>query len=189
MLTLRQYLNIPLLLWYYKEINKAGSLESDVDAFYLNFLKEVFTLKDNFGVEQESRAAKDLGISQKPDFTIRCIRNGARKKVILCENKRRDGESQTAVWTDALDQVVRYATLVRTELGQNPEETLYLTVNVGTNLRFYELPGRSTKAKDWTPAGGHEYELANDEEEVWRLWHEIRDLTLSHQVNMTIEGG
>ncbi|GAB0138336.1 hypothetical protein EsDP_00006572 [Epichloe bromicola] len=138
----KQYLSIPLLLWYYKEINKAGSLESDVDAFYLNFLKEVFTLRDNFGVEQESRPAKELVLSQRSDFTIRYIKNGDPKK--------------------------------------NPNETLYLTVNVGTYLRFYELPGKSRKPKDWAPAGGSYHELANDEEEVWKLWNHIRDLVKSH---------
>ncbi|KAI2629535.1 hypothetical protein GGR54DRAFT_267081 [Hypoxylon sp. NC1633] len=175
----KKYLNIPLLLWYYKEINKAGSLESDVDAFYNNFLKEVFPLRDNFGVEQESRPLKALGL-KKTDFRIRYIKNGDLKKVILCENKKRDGESQDSVWKGALNQVVEYANIIRSEKGQESSQPLYLTVNIGTYLRFYELPGNATEPIDWAPAMGRYYELANDEEEVWELWLQIRNQVKSH---------
>lgn len=176
-----QYLKLPVYLWYYKQINKAGSLESDVYQFYNRFLREIFTTRDNFVVGQESRVMNNENNRQKFDFTIiRYITNGEPKKVILCENKRRDGESQTSVWTNALAQVVEYANSVRQEQIQYANESLYLTVNVGTYLRFYELPKGLDKAIDWAPAGGHCYELANDEEEVWRLWNQLRDLVKSH---------
>ena len=171
-----QYLTLDMLLFYYKEINKAGSMESEVDTFYLNFLKEIFLLKDKFGVEQEARANKALGL--KTDFTIRYIKNGDPKKVILCEIKRREGESQDAVWRDALAQAVTYADLIRKEKGQRPDQVLYITVNVGTYLRFYELPGNSPQPINWAPAGGNLYELADNEEEVWTLFHQIRNLTM-----------
>ena len=141
-----------MLLFYYQQISKAGSNGSDVDTFYLNFLKEIFLLRDNFGAEQESRVLTDLGISQRADFTIRCIKNGDPKKVILCENKKRDYETQNAVWKEALKQAVNYASLIRSEEYQNPDETLYLAVNIGKSLRFYELPGRSIDPLVWTPA-------------------------------------
>ncbi|KAK2593676.1 hypothetical protein QQS21_008619 [Conoideocrella luteorostrata] len=176
----KHYLRFPMLLWYYKEINKAGSLGSDVDAFYLNFLAVIFTARDNFGVELESRPATYLDLSDRPDFTIRCVRyfkNGRTKKVILYENKR-EGESQPNIWTDALDQVVKYANLVREE-DQSDDDTIYLTVNVGTYLRFYELPGKSSEPIDWAPAGGRYYELADDEEDVWKFWNQIRDVVKS----------
>lgn len=183
--TILQYLKFPIYLWYYKQINKAASLDSDVDHlynhFYNHFLREIFTVRDNFAVEDESRSSQELGTSKRYDFSIRYIKAGKPKTVILCENKKRERESQTLTWTKALNQVVDYALLAREESGQgDPNRTLYLTVNVGTYLRFYELPGDMNVAKDWAPAEGRYYELADDEEEVWNLWNQLRDLVKSY---------
>ncbi|CEJ86069.1 hypothetical protein VHEMI04000 [[Torrubiella] hemipterigena] len=151
----KEYLTNPLLLWYYQEINKPGSSVSDVDTFYLNFLKDVFTLRDLFGVEQEARTASQLGIHKKSDdFTTCSVRDSNGKRVILCENRQRDEESQTSIWSDALEYAVSYTLVIRLEDSQDSEETLYLTVNIGTHLRFHELPGKSSEARDWAPAAG-----------------------------------
>jgi hypothetical protein len=56
------------------------------------------------------------------------------------------------------------------EADQAQHQTLYLTVNVGSYLRFYELPKGASEAIFWAPAGGRLYELADDEEELWHLW-------------------
>ena len=177
-----QYLNGPVLLFYYQQINRVGSRESDVDNFYLNFLHQIFLLGDNFGTELESRPAKELGLSQATDFRIRyvvrLIKNSIHKRVILFENKRRDLEGQDAVWEDALKQVVDCANLIRTEESHDPSQILYLGVNIGTHLRLYELPGHSEQAIDWKPAGGRIFELADDEVEVENLFQQLRTWAL-----------
>ncbi|KAF2258003.1 hypothetical protein CC78DRAFT_622177 [Lojkania enalia] len=176
--TYRYYLNNAILLFYYNEIKKPGSKETDVDNFYNNFLRLYFRMEQNYGIEQESRPLKELGLTQRTDFTVRYIKNGSPKKVILLEDKRSGKETSSSEWRAALDQVVRYARLVRTETQQNPNETIYLTVNMGTYLRFYQLNPWESDAVDFGPAGGKLFELAVDEEEVHRHFTALRDLTL-----------
>lgn len=112
---------------------------------------------------------------QKIDFAIRVVDRDEFRSVILCENKRSEFEGQSAVWAEALDQVVDYAVLVRRGSRKSAKRPMYLTVNVGTYTRFYVLPVGATEAQDWAPARGRAYELADDEAEVWRLWIMLRD--------------
>ncbi|OAA37754.1 hypothetical protein BBO_07462 [Beauveria brongniartii RCEF 3172] len=132
----KHYLNDEIQLGYYQEINVAGSTETEVDAFYDSFLRDVFTKKQKFRVDVEARVAENMN-QKKADFTIRYVRLGVPKN-----------------------------------LGH---PTLYITVNIGTYLRFYELPPLSTDVKDWAPGGGIVYELADDESKVWGLWLLLRD--------------
>ena len=173
-----QYLKYAVLLSYYKEIKKAGAIESSVDNFWNNLLSLVFTLADQFGIEQESRVLKDQGVSLRADFMIRYVRNGDPKKVILVEDKRPGGATSTAVWTDALQQVTNYAKLVRQDKGQDPNGTLHLIVNVGTYVRFYQLDGGADVAKDWIPGQEDPLELADDEERMWQHLQRLRTTVL-----------
>ncbi|KAM3517649.1 hypothetical protein NHJ13051_008805 [Beauveria bassiana] len=160
------YLNDEIQLGYYQEINVAGSTETEVDAFYDSFLRDVFTKKQKFRVDMEARVAEKLNM-RKADFTIRYVQLGVPKKVILCENKRREFASRPAQWAAALQQAVGYCRLVRAS-EKDSDRTLYITVNIGTYLRFYELPPRSSAVKDWAPGGGIVYELADDESKFYR---------------------
>ena len=179
MLTMLQYLRLEILLYYYKQIRLGESIEKDVDNFYNTFLPLYFKAEENYGVEQESRVAKDLGISQLSDLTIRTIKNGTPKKIILLEDKRKEIETQDTAWADGLDQVTRYAFLVRREPGQNAaSDILYLTVNIGTYIRFYELHPNESTARDFGPAEGQLLELADNEEEIHQLFTRLHDLTM-----------
>ena len=50
-------------------------MEDDVENFYNNLLPQYFLAKENYGVQQESRAAKKPGL-QRSDFTIRIVKHG-----------------------------------------------------------------------------------------------------------------
>ncbi|EGX92374.1 hypothetical protein CCM_03747 [Cordyceps militaris CM01] len=169
----KYYLNDIVNLGCYKAINRAGSTEDEVDAFYTGFLADVFLKKNGWVIHAQTRAGRTL---VKIDVRVRWVRlQGAQTAVILWENKRRELESDSSVWAEALEQVVEYADAVRCNgPEQDASKPLYLTVNVGTYLRFYELPGLSNVAKDWAPAKGKLYELADDEEAVWKLWNRLR---------------
>jgi hypothetical protein len=163
-------------LYYYKQIR---SVEKDVDNFYNNFLPRYFKAEENYGVEQESRLSKLLGTSRRADFIIRTIKNGIPKRIIFLEDKRKEHETQDAVWTDALAQVTSYASVIRAETGQDPKANIiYLTVNIGTYLRFYELHPNESTACDFAPAGGRLFELADNEEEIHQLFTMLHDRTV-----------
>jgi hypothetical protein len=49
----------------------------------------------------------------KADFTIRYIKNGAPKKVILIEDKRVKDEASRDVWDEAVRQVTQYMKVAR----------------------------------------------------------------------------
>ncbi|KAF2793399.1 hypothetical protein K505DRAFT_362020 [Melanomma pulvis-pyrius CBS 109.77] len=171
------YLKSDILLFYYNEIKKSGSTETDVDNFYNNFLRLYFPMEENYGIEQESRPLKELGVNQRTNFTVRYIKNGILKKVILLEDKLSGKETSASEWRNALNQVVRYATLVRAEDVQNSNEILYLIVNMGTYLRFYQINPGNTDGVDFGPTEGKIFELAADEEEVHTHFSTLRNLT------------
>ncbi|PVI01162.1 hypothetical protein DM02DRAFT_525630, partial [Periconia macrospinosa] len=131
-----QYLKYPILSFYYNEIKKPGSMESDVDNFYLNFLQVYFPVHEDYGIEHESRPLEEQGFKKRTDFTIRYIKNDHPTKIILLEDKRAGKETSTEQWKKALAQVAKYADMVRKEKKQDPDETIYLTVNIGTFIRL-----------------------------------------------------
>ncbi|KAM3455448.1 hypothetical protein MY3296_002428 [Beauveria thailandica] len=169
----KHYLNDEIQLGYYQEINVAGSTEKEVGAFYNSFLRDVFTKKQKFRVDVEARVAERMN-QNKADFAILHVRLGVPKRVILFGYKRGEFASRGAEWAAALQQAVDYCKLVR-DTESDPDKTLYITVNIGTYLRFYELPPLSSAVKDWSPGGGVVYELADDESKVWELWLLLRD--------------
>lgn len=122
--------------FYYDQIKKAGSEENAVDNFWNNTLPHYFTQAKLYGIEQEQRALEGV-VKQRADFTIRYIKNGSPKKVVLMENKRRGYETQPSKWEEAVEQLTRYLKLVRTEQPGN--DTLYAAVTIGTYVRFYYL--------------------------------------------------
>ncbi|MCJ1463032.1 hypothetical protein MMC07_001636 [Pseudocyphellaria aurata] len=174
----KHYLKYAALLSYYKEIKEAGSVESSVDNLWNNLLMIVFSVIDNFGIEQESRVLKNQGVSLRADFVIRYIRyikNGDPKKVILLGAAE---ATSGTVWADALQQVTNYAKLVQIEAGQDPNATLYLLVNVGTYVRFHQLNAGADVAIDWAPAQRNLLELADDEERIWQHLQQVRDIVV-----------
>ena len=168
-----QYLNNKIFLNYYKAIKKAGSTESDLAYFWNNLLPLIFKLSDGWAVEPESNPLKGNG--QKSDFSLRYVKNGDYRLVIV-ENKRHELAGQSAVWADGLEQATRYAKLTRTNDSQNKGLTMHILVNVGTYTRFYQLDPYKQSTIDWAPTGGRYLEMADDEAEMWTHLHEIKNL-------------
>lgn len=71
-----------MVKFYYDQIKKADSNESDVDNFYNNMLDLYFPKDKLYGIEQKSRPLKELGLTKETDFTIRCIRKANLKKLL-----------------------------------------------------------------------------------------------------------
>lgn len=180
-LTISKYLADPVLWFYYTEIKKSGSAVGDVDNFYNNMLRDYFSQDLMFGVEHDSWLARQDGMPEKLGFMIRYVKSGVPRKVMLIdtEDKRSDKELQASQWADALDRVARYAKLVRMEEGQDKKKVLYLTVNIRTYIRFYQLDPWESEAREYAPTGGHAYELAQDEEMVHRFFTELVAQTMA----------
>jgi hypothetical protein len=153
------------LQYYYNQIKKADSIENDVDNFWLNLLPRYFKIELEYSIEQEARPLPEV-TKQRADWTIRYIRNGDLKKVVLMENKRKGTESQPAQWREALEQLTRYLKLVRTEKNQDPDQPLYGALNMGTYTRFYMLEPCEPECLDYPSTNGKPYELARDEAEI-----------------------
>lgn len=163
--------------FYYDQINKMNSDESDVDNFYNNTLSIYFPATQLYGLEQESRPLKDLGLTQKSDFTIRCIRNGQNKKVVIIECKRKALETQDAEWRTVLDQAITYIKLVRTEKEQTASNPIHIIVAVGTYLRAYTHNQGATDAVAFHLYPNELLELAKDEAKVHAVFQEMNRIT------------
>ena len=144
------------------------STENAVDNFWLNLLPEYFKKELNYGIEQESRPLPEI-TKQRADWTIRSIMNGDSKRVVFMEDRRKGKETQSAEWQNAVEQLSSYLKLVRAEPKQDPKQTLYGAVNIGTFTRFYQLDPDQPDSKNYTGTNGNYYELANDEAKI----HEI----------------
>ncbi|KAI9787508.1 MAG: hypothetical protein M1839_000038 [Geoglossum umbratile] len=162
------YMTDAIQQYYYDQIKKTDSIENDVDNFWLNLLPDYFQKKLNFGIEQEARWLPEI-TGQRADWTIRYVKNGSLKKVVLMEDKRKGMETQSAEWREALSQLTRYLKLVRAEKNQDAKQTLYGVVNMGTYTRFYQLEHHEPECIDYPGTKGKPYELAKDEAEI----HEI----------------
>ena len=163
--------------FYYDEITKPNSDESDVGNFYNNTLPIYFPESQRYGIEMESRPAKEMGLTKKTDFTIRCIRNGQPKKVIVFENKAKKHETESAVWRDALSQAIIYVKLIRTEARQPAQNPIHIIIAVGTHLRAYTHNHGAADADDFYMYSGELLELQRDEEKVHELFTEINRIT------------
>ena len=103
-------------------------------------------------------------------------------RVVICENKSRSNEIRDVVWKAALNQGSEYARTVRAPTNVKAlHSSLFLTVNIGTYMRFYEIEANGQDAIDRAPAQGRLYELAVSEKEVWELWQKMRSIILARQ--------
>ncbi|KAI4275265.1 MAG: hypothetical protein L6R35_006282, partial [Caloplaca aegaea] len=171
------YLAKPIPKFYYDKIKVAGSLETEVDNFWNNTLPHYFTQDKLYGIEQEQRPLQGV-VKQRADFTIRYVRNGDWKKVVLLEDKKGGHETQPSKWSEALEQLTNYLKLVRAEQAGN--ETLCGAVTIGTYVRFYHLtPGEQTMQDYPSPVTGKAYELKSDEENVHEILNELVSKTSS----------
>ena len=166
----------PTQKWYYDQIKRPDSIENAVDNFYLNLLPDYFKKRLGYGIEQESRPLPEI-TKQRSDFTIRFIRNGDLKKVVLMEDRRKDTESSIVEWEKALGQLTTYLKLIRAEAQQDSTQTLYASVNIGTYIRFYQLDAYKVECIDFPGTNGKAFELAADEESVRNYLEEWVRLT------------
>lgn len=159
---------------YYDKLKK-DSLEADVDAMWNNILHLYFKIEKNYGVEQESRPLK--AISKRTDFTIRYVKNGVPKKIIVIEDKRVAYEAQKSAWAEAVEQLTDYLKLVRTE--QRDDKPLYGIVTVGHYSRFYLFTPGENHLTDYPGTNGKLYEFKNDEAQIEKLLNELVTKTSS----------
>jgi len=160
----------PIPKFYYEQIKMPGSMETAVDNFWNNTLTHYFTQDKFYGIEQEQRPLEGV-VKQRADFTIRYIKNGSPKKVVLMEDKRRGHETQASKWEEAVNQLTNYLKLVRAEQGGN--NILYGAVTIGTYVRFYSFMPGEQKLRDYPSSfTGKAYELKDDENEVHKILSE-----------------
>jgi hypothetical protein len=161
----------PIPKFYYDKIRELGSFENAVDNFWNNTLPHYFTQDKLYGIEQEQRPLEGV-VKLRADFTIRYIKNGDLKKVVLMEDKRRRFETWGSRWTEALEQLTNYLKLVRNE--QTGKEILYGIVTIGTHVRFYFLNPYEPTMEDYpTTETRKAYELKDDEAEIHKVLNEV----------------
>ena len=139
-----------------------------------NILPLCFQARRNYGIEQQRRPWPGV-VETRADFTIRYIRNGRLKKIVLIENKRASDESSEPAWKDAVQQVTEYMKVARASQFTDPSavETMYAIVTVGRYSRFYELKPTRQILEDYGGIGGGLFEFKEDEEEIDRLLLEL----------------
>jgi hypothetical protein len=172
-------MHLNIIQYYYSQL-KQNSLEADVDNMWLNILPLYFEARKNYGIEQQSRPWPGV-VKIRPDFTLRYIKNGAPKKVVLIEDKRVSDESSSAVWAEAVQQVTDYMTVARASQYKkdSPIEIMYAIVTVGHYSRFYELhPGEQT-LRDYPGVNGKALEFKEHEESIDALLIELVQKTSS----------
>lgn len=162
--------------WYYNQIKNNNSIENAVDNFWLNLLPDYFKKSLKFGIEHESRPFPEA-TKQRADWTIRYIKNGD-PKVILMEDKRRGKEFSTAEWRSGLEQLTDYMTLARAETQQDTQRTLYGAVNIGTYTRFYQLDMYEKTCINYPGTPDQALELQADEERIHNILQELVQKTM-----------
>ena len=163
-----------MVKFYYEELkneSKEVSLEDSVDNFWNNCLPKYFTPEKLYGIEQQSRAIQ--GEKKRPDFTVRCVRNGVPKKVVMFEDKRKEFESQSAKWRAAVRQLRDYLILIRSEQSIG---NIYGSVTIGTYARFYYLGPQGNEMKDFVKQD-EPLELKDDEEKIHEILTQWVELT------------
>ena len=125
-------MHFPIVKTYYDQL-KSDSLEKDVDSLWMNILGLYFPVAKKFGLEQERRPSDNA--TERADVTIRYIRNGIPKRVVIIEDERVAYEARTSRWQRAVAQVTAYLEGIRKE--QENIIPLYAIVTVGPYSRFY----------------------------------------------------
>ena len=169
-------MSIRALLDAYRQIKEPNSPQGSVHEFYDTFLNFVFQSTNGFrvGLQREPLLGQGLGGSKQTYLGVRYVVNRQRT-IVVCANREEEGEPQDSVWALALEQALEYCRMVHTEEeGDQSDKNvspLYLTVNIGTCLRFYALQRETNLAMEWD--AGRSLELADDEEEVWKFWQQL----------------
>ena len=166
----------PVIKTYYDRLKK-DSLAADVDAMWNNILHLYFTIQKNYGVEQESRPLK--AVSKRTDFTVRYIKNGVPKKIIIIEDKRVAFETQSSAWAEAVEQLTDYLKLLRTEQKDDNDKPLYAIVTVGHYSRFYIFAPGENHVTDYPGTNGKLLEFKKDEAQIESLLNELVTKTSS----------
>ena len=157
----------------YKELTK-HSLENAVDILWTNILREYFLNREGFQLVVQGYV-DDRHNKKANDVTVRYVKNGRKKSLILIEDKRVLLEGQSAIWSEAFDELTEYMRLARGALpNDQPAERMFGIVTVGHYSRFYIMdPGDSTLRNH--PATQGEYlEFKKDEEDIVNLLESIK---------------
>lgn len=166
-------MNSEVQKFYHQEIKRINSLENAVDTFWLNVLPDYSSKKNNFGIEQEAHAPPEIS-EHCTEWTIRYIRKGHSRKLVLMTNRRGGRrEISTRAWAEGLVQLTDYLQLVRSEDGQDLQQTLYGAVDFGTRTRFYQWSRSETECTDYPGTNGKVFEVEKDEEEVHLRFMEL----------------
>ncbi|KAK4243851.1 hypothetical protein C7999DRAFT_35807 [Corynascus novoguineensis] len=160
------YMQYETIQDYYKQLNK-DSLENVVDNMWNNILREYFFNREGFQLEVQSRPAP--GQTKKSnDVTIRYVKNGTKKPLVLFENKRVSLESSNTTWKEALDQLTEYMLLARSK-STNPDDEMFGVVSVGRYSRFYTLKPKKNTLVDHPQSGGNLLEFKKNEMDIVNL--------------------
>ena len=149
----------------YKELTK-HSLENAVDILWTNILREYFLNREGFQLVVQGYV-DDRHNKKANDVTVRYVKNGRKKSLILIEDKRVLLEGQSAIWSEAFDELTEYMRLARGALpNDQPAERMFGIVTVGHYSRFYIMdPGDST-LRNHQATQGEYLEFKKDEEEL-----------------------
>ena len=159
---------------YYKQLTK-DSLENVVDNLWNNILREYFLNREGFQLEVQSRPAPGM-TKQSNDVTVRYIKHGNKKPLILIENKRVSKETHESTWKEAVSELTNYMKLSRAALPVGaPRETMFGIVTVGHYSRFYILPAGNKTLEDHPATNGRLLEFKRDEPAIVTLLLSIKD--------------
>ncbi len=124
-----------------------------------------------------SRPLKEDGHTRKTEFTIRNVRNGRMRKIIVMGCKKREFETHDAEWRAALNQAIEYLKLIRVERSQTPSVPLHIIVAIGTHVRAFTHEMGATDAVPFHTHPNELLELAKDEKKVHEVLTEMNRIT------------
>ncbi|KAL2166753.1 hypothetical protein VTG60DRAFT_2237 [Thermothelomyces hinnuleus] len=167
------YMSYKIVQTYYNSLTK-DSNEWLVDRLWNTILNLYFTAAEDFGVEVQPRPAPNVS-KEANDVTVAYVHHVSNKRKALClwENKRREFEGQTAVWTKAVSELTNYMIKER-QASRQTGETIFGAVTVGRYTRFYVLHPGSTVLEDYPGTNGTPFEFKKDENTIVKILHEIK---------------
>ncbi|KAL2172977.1 uncharacterized protein P884DRAFT_321012 [Thermothelomyces heterothallicus CBS 202.75] len=167
------YMRYPIVQNYYNSLTK-DSHEWKVDRLWNTILNLYFTAAEDFGVEIQPRPAPNVS-KEANDVTVAYVHHVSNKRKALClwENKRREFEGQTAVWTKAVTELTNYMIKER-QASRQMGEIIFGAVTVGRYTRFYVLSPGSTALEDYPGTNGTPFEFRKDEDMIVKILREIK---------------
>lgn len=152
----------------YKDVGVRESPESYVDDLWAGILREYFP-NDYFQVviQTPPRSSSHL----RADLAV--WHEHSSNKIILFESKRRDFESQSSVWREAVEQLEEYFVEMR-KTRANKTKTYYAGVAIGRYVRFYILHQGWTELQDYEDPNAtvQAYEVSKNEKDIHRVLSE-----------------